>query len=159
MVFAGQLTAEQKAFCRLMVEGRRQTEAYMEVFGVKKQSAAGSASRLVRRPEIVDYMDTLKNRIEDCLAQSCVESEVVTDLCTVITATEVLGVLSSIAKGEPQFVTNPNTGEDGFFRPRIADRLKAAESLAKHYGLLSEHIEMDNTIQVVMEREIEELSK
>ena len=60
------LTKEQRLFCRLVaVEGMRQGAAYAQAFGVKPNSAATLAGRLLKRVEIVEEINRLSTRAEE----------------------------------------------------------------------------------------------
>lgn len=60
------LTKEQRLFCRLVaVEGMRQGAAYAQAFGVKPNSAATLAGRLLKKVEIVEEINRLSTRAEE----------------------------------------------------------------------------------------------
>lgn len=60
------LTKEQRVFCRLVaVDGVKQGAAYAQAFGVKANSAATLAGRLLKRVEIVEEIQRLSTRAEE----------------------------------------------------------------------------------------------
>lgn len=57
------LSEQERVFCRLIaVEGIKQGAAYAQVFGVKANSAATMAGRLLKRVEIQDEIERLSTR-------------------------------------------------------------------------------------------------
>ena len=61
----GKLNDKERMFCRLIaVEGLNRTEAYVQAFNVKRNSAATLAGRLFARVEIVEEIERLSTRAQ-----------------------------------------------------------------------------------------------
>ncbi len=55
-----ELNPKQKKFVNSVASGDSATNAYIEVYGCQKGSAASAASRLMGQPNIIEELDRLK---------------------------------------------------------------------------------------------------
>ena len=137
------MTEKQRLFCIEYLIDLNATRAYLEVYeNVKKESvAAAAASRLLKNVKI-------KKIIEEELEK--IKSEKIAD------ATEILEHLTAVMRGE---VTEERAMVVGLgdYESKIdtieiqatpKDRNKAAELLAKRYGLLTDNINV-NQVPVI----------
>ncbi len=139
------LTERQKMFCDYYIETLNATESYKRAgYKVKNDSSAAvNANRLLRNAKIKSYID---ERLKE------IGNERIAD------AKEVLEYLTSVMRGEiaevRYIVVHNKEGsyvEEREGPPTVKDRNKAAELLAKRYGLLNENmnINAEMTVKIV----------
>lgn len=96
------------------------------------------------KPELVEY-------ISERLAQM--------DAARVANAQEIMIYLTSVMRGESEAAVL-RMGADGqevlYKPPDEKERLKAAETLAKIHGLMTTRVDMQGTLPVVIENDLEE---
>lgn len=124
------MNEKQLRFCEEYVIDHNATQAAIRA-GYSERSAYSQASDLLRKPEI-------QNRIQE-LAGKLTKA-------TIATAEEVLEHFSKVMRGEI-FDQVVKRDEDGNLQKvdvvaKLSDRNKAAESLAKHYALLVDKVEV-----------------
>ena len=133
------LTEKQKRFCDYYIETGNATESYLRAgYKVKTDGAArANASRLLTKANVKNYIDNRLKELEDA---------------RIAKADEVLRHLTSAMRGEieEEVVVVESIG-DYESRARIIkkqlsakERIRAAELLAKRYGLLTEKLEVDD---------------
>ena len=123
-----EITDQQKAFCELYFAHNNKTKAYMEAFRIDEaryMSAAASANRLLKKPQVAAYYQSLVDQPRgDRIAK----------------AEEVLEYFTKVMRGEEK---------DQFgLEVSISDRNKAAEALGKKYGLFTEKLEVKGNIDI-----------
>lgn len=121
------MTEKQKSFCDFYLELGNASEAYKRAYPSCKKdgTARANSSKLLTKTNISQYIEERLKIIED----------------------------KRIAKGEEvlQYLTNVMRGEekDQFgLDALLQDRTKAAELLAKRYGLLKENVNVSGDIGV-----------
>lgn len=68
-----ELNDKQRMFCRLVaVERLNQTEAYVQAFGCKPNSAATLAGRLMKRVEVQEEIQRLSTEVRTCTVRAVV---------------------------------------------------------------------------------------
>ena len=138
------MTDKQKRFCDEYLIDCNATRAYKAAYPrVKKDAAASTASaRLLKRADVKAYIDEQMEKIR---------SEKVAD------AREVLEYLTAVVRGqtESEVLVVEGVG-DGCSEARIMtkgpdekERLKAAELLGKHLGLLANNVKLE-TVPVII---------
>ena len=139
------LTVRQKRFCEKYIELGNATEAYIQA-GYKlgtRRAAEANSCRMMRNDKIKDYISKLSGKITD---------ENIAD------AQEVLKYLTSVVRNQLQeeVIVVEGIGE-GFSLAKkvkkdisVKDRNKAAELLAKRYGLLIDKVNVEGTTKVVI---------
>ena len=134
------LTEKQKRFCDYYIKLGNATEAAIKA-GYNKKTAYSIGNENLKKPE-------LKNRIDAQLAKM--------DAARVADATEVMQYLSAVMRGEKteQVVAVEGCGdgcsEACVIEKQMAGReqVKAAELLAKRYGLLTENVKFNGGVPV-----------
>lgn len=135
------LTVKQQAFVDYYVETGNATEAAIRA-GYSKKSARAVGSENLSKPYIKEYIDIRLQEIESA---------------RIAKAEEVLKYLTSVMRGEvkEQAVVVVNLGDycsDAKIVDKqvdIKDRNKAAEMLAKRYGILTETIQFKDVPKIV----------
>lgn len=142
------LTIKQKAFADYYIELGNATEAAKKA-GYSNKTAGVIGDENLKKPYIKSYIDERLKKIED---------ERIAD------AAEVLKYLTSVLRGESEseIVVVEGTG-DGCSEarhlsktPDEKERLKAAELLAKRYGILTENYNIRDVTPVVIKDDISE---
>ena len=135
------LTVKQQKFINLFIELGNASEA-MRQAGYSAKYAAQNADRLLKNPKIAEEIEARMRKLEDA---------------SIAKAEEVLKHLTAVMRGEIQeeVIVVEGLG-DGLSEARIMrkqisekDRLKAAELLAKRYGILTEKVKLDITPIVI----------
>lgn len=140
----GKLTEKQRRFCDEYLIDLNATRAYKAAYPHAKSDGAAmsGASRLLRNVKVKEYIDAQILKISD---------EKVAD------AKEVMEYLTSVMRGKSisEIVVIEGTG-DGCSNarrmekaPDEKERLKAAELLAKRYGLFTDHVQADMDAEIV----------
>lgn len=138
----GKLTLKQRSFCDFYLELGNATQAAVKA-GYSKRTANRMATENLSKPVIRAYLD---KRLEQ------IESE------QIASAAEVMKYLTSVLRGDEKEETVIVEGiGDGMSEARIVrksvtpkDKLKAAELLAKRYGILSEKLNIEGAVPVVV---------
>ena len=139
------LSLKQKAFSDYYIELGNATEAYIKAgYKVKSRSIAEvEGCKLLRNPKVAEYITERLKQIEDS---------------RIADAAEVLRYLTSVLRGESKAEVVVIEG-DGLGcssarhmikAPDEKERLKAAELLAKRYGLLTDNLKVTSPIPVVI---------
>ena len=141
------LTEKQKRFCDYYIETGNATEAAIKA-GYSQRTARFIGAENLTKPNIKSY---IKQRLKE------LEDERIAD------ATEVLQYLTSVMRGE---ITETRYiavyDKDGSFveeregPPTVRDRNKAAELLAKRYGLLNENMNINAEMAVKIVDDIDD---
>lgn len=139
---------KQKAFADYYIELGNATEAAKKA-GYSHKTAGVIGDENLKKPYIRSYIDERLKQIED---------ERIAD------ASEVLKYLTSVLRGESQseivVVEGEGMGESTARRMKKApdekERLKAAELLAKRYGILTENVNIKDVTPVVIKDDITE---
>lgn len=142
------LSLKQKAFADYYIELGNATQAAIRA-GYTSKYANTNANKLLQNTTVKAYIDERLKQIED---------ERIAD------ASEVLKYLTSVLRGESESEIVVVEGEgDGCSRarnmlkgPDEKERLKAAELLAKRYGILTENVNIKDVTPVVIKDDITE---
>ena len=122
-------TEKQKAFCEHYLRTNNGAEAYLLAFGEDsakdRRFASNAAGRLLRKPHVKAYYDSLteKPRSERIAA-----------------ADEVLEYFTRVMRGEEKDQVGLDTS--------ISDRNRAAEALGKRYGLFTEKLDVKGSLDI-----------
>lgn len=135
------LTIKQQKFVNLFVELGNASEAARKA-GYSVKYAARNSDRLQKHPKIAAAISARMKELEDA---------------SIAKAEEVLKHLTSVMRGEIQEEVIVVEGDgDGYSSAKIMkkqisekDRLKAAELLAKRYGILTDKVKLDITPIVI----------
>ena len=141
------LTEKQKRFCDYYIETGNATEAAIKA-GYSQRTARFIGAENLTKPNIKLYIEQRLKELED---------ERIAD------ATEVLQYLTSVMRGEmteTRYIAVYD--KDGSFveeregPPTVRDRNKAAELLAKRYGLLNENMNINAEMAVKIVDDIDD---
>ena len=141
------LTEKQKRFCDYYIETGNATEAAIRA-GYSQKTARFIGAENLTKPNIKLYIEQRLKELED---------ERIAD------ATEVLQYLTSVMRGEmteTRYIAVYD--KDGSFveeregPPTVRDRNKAAELLAKRYGLLNENMNINAEMAVKIVDDIDD---
>lgn len=137
------LTETQKRFCDLYIKLGNATEAAIQA-GYAKKAAYATGAENLRKPQLRSYIDS---------RLAALESARVAD------AKEVMQYLTAVMRGEKDEETVVVEGiGDGCSEARVMtkkiggkEQVKAAELLAKRYGLLTENVKLsgEGVVQIV----------
>lgn len=135
-----EMTDKQKRFADEYLIDCNATRAYMAAYpATKKESTAAAAgAKLVRNCKVKKY---IAEQMEE------LKTEKVAD------AQEVIEFLSSVLRGEEDdYVLKFIDGDQRITEmpPNIKDRIKAAELLAKRYGLLTDKVNIEGQVPVMI---------
>lgn len=135
------MTDKQKRFCDEYLIDCNGTRAYKAAYpSVKKDNtAAASAAALLRNPNVQKYIAAAAEKLHN---------EKTAD------AREVLEYLTSVLRGgKEQVLRGVGQGEQVIDTMQVGakDRLKAAELLAKRYGLFTDNVNVsgEGVVQIV----------
>lgn len=137
------LTEKQKRFADYYIETGNATEAAIKA-GYSKRTARVIGQENLTKPAIKNYIDQRLKQLED---------ERIAD------AKEVLQYLTSVMRGEAieEIVGFTEFGVERVKKlPFIKDRVKAAELLAKRYGLLNENMNVNAELAVKIVDDIDD---
>lgn len=130
------MTEKQKKFCDLYIKYGEATRAAKEA-GYSSKTAYSIGVENLRKPELQSYIDARLQKLESA---------------RVADAEEVLRYLTSVVRGE---YTEPipilcGKGNQRLVNKEVGakDRIKAAELLAKRYGLLTENVNLTGDVGV-----------
>lgn len=133
------MTEKQRLFADEYLIDLNATRAYLAVYkNVKSENvAAANASRLLRNAKIQSYIEV---RLEEIKSKK------------IATVEEVMEYLTKVLRGEEadEVLRSSGEGVQVVDEVKVAnrDRLKAAELLAKRYGLLKDQVALDVTVPV-----------
>lgn len=136
------MTPKQKRFCDEYLIDCNATQAAIRA-GYSEKTAYSIGQRLLKQVEVDAY---IRERTE------AMKSKTIAD------ATEVMQYLTSVLRGEEteEVVVVEGCG-DGYSRASTMDKsvgakekLKAAELLAKRYGLLTDKVGIEGTVPIVI---------
>lgn len=132
------MTPKQKRFCDEYLIDTDGAKAAIRA-GYSERSAKQIASELLTKPDLRAYID---ERLSEMQSK------------TIADATEVMQYLTSVLRGESQSSVLAMCG-DGCQEviekaPDEKEKLKAAELLAKRYGLLTDKIGVEGVVPVVI---------
>lgn len=133
------MTEKQKLFADEYLVDLNATRAYLATYkNVKNESvASANASRLLRNANVKTYIG---DRLEAIKSKKIASVE------------EVMEYLTKVLRGEEadEVLRNSGEGTQVVDELRVAnkDRLKAAELLAKRYGLLKDNVALDVVLPV-----------
>lgn len=142
------LTEKQKRFCDEYLIDLNITRAYKAVYiNIKTDAAAGACgSVLLKNPKVRNYID---KRLKEIQTEKTA------------TVQEVMEYLTSVMRGEQvdEVLIGTGYGEQRKTKIQVSnkERLKAAELLAKRFGMLKDNVTVDVQVPVfVGEDELEE---
>lgn len=135
-----EMTDKQKRFADEYLIDCNATRAYMAAYpATKKESTAAAAgAKLVRNCKVKKYIAEQMEQIKST---------------KVADAQEVVEFLSAVLRGEQEdYALKLINGSQMITKmpPNIKDRLKAAELLAKRYGLLTEKVNIEGQVPVMI---------
>ena len=116
------ITSKQTSFCRQVALGSSLSHAYREAYSASNMLANTvhkEAHKLMRNPKVTTMVDALQKQANDQVVRLSVASR-----------EEVLATLTKCMQ----------SGE-----PKDSVRLKAAETLGKHYGLFTDRLAIEQT--------------
>ena len=136
------MTPKQKRFCDEYLIDTNATQAAIRA-GYSEKTAYSIGEENLKKPELRAYID---ERLEEIQSK------------TIASATEVMQYLTSVLRGEEKEEVIVVEGQgDGYSSARHIDkdvspkdRLKAAELLAKRYGLLTDKVGIEGVVPVVI---------
>lgn len=136
------MTNKQKRFCEEYIVDMNATEAAKRA-GYSEKTAYSIGNENLNKPEIQNYIQELTDQMK---ADSIASAE------------EVLQYLTSVLRGDEmdEAIVTESVG-DGMSEARrmnkkvnARDKIKAAELLAKRYGLLTEKVNVDGNGTVIL---------
>ena len=116
------ITSKQTSFCRQVALGSSLSHAYREAYSATNMLAntvQKEAHKLMQNPKVTTMVDALQKQANDQVVRLSVASR-----------EEVLATLTKCMQ----------SGE-----PKDSVRLKAAETLGKHYGLFTDRLAIEQT--------------
>lgn len=124
MADASALTEKERIFADEYIKTTNATQSAIKA-GYAENSASVTGSKMLRKPKVRQYIDTVMNERSKN---------------TIATADEVLEYLTKVMNGEEK---------DAFgLDASIADRTKAAELLGKRHMLFTEKVKLDAEIEI-----------
>jgi len=124
MADANTLTEKERIFADEYIKTTNATQSAIKA-GYAENSASVTGSKMLRKPKVRQYIDTVMNERSKN---------------TIATADEVLEYLTKVMNGEEK---------DAFgLDASIADRTKAAELLGKRHMLFTEKVKLDAEIEI-----------
>lgn len=124
MADANTLTEKERIFADEYIKTTNATQSAIKA-GYAENSASVTGSKMLRKPKVRQYIDTVMNERSKN---------------TIATADEVLEYLTKVMNGEEK---------DAFgLDASIADRTKAAELLGKRHMLFTEKVKLDAEIEL-----------
>ena len=132
------LTEKQKRFCDYYIETTNATEAAKRA-GYSEKTAYAIGVENLRKPQIEEYIRTRLDQMDKERVASA--EEVLAYLTSVLRGEETEQVLKGVGEGAQRLVDK---------EPNIKDRIKAAELLAKRHGLLTDKLDINGAVPVVI---------
>lgn len=124
MADASALTEKERIFADEYIKTTNATQSAIKA-GYAENSASVTGSKMLRKPKVRQYIDTVMNERSKN---------------TIATADEVLEYLTKVMNGEEK---------DAFgLDASIADRTKAAELLGKRHMLFTDKVKLDAEIEI-----------
>lgn len=124
MADANTLTEKERIFADEYIKTTNATQSAIKA-GYAENSASVTGSKMLRKPKVRQYIDTVMNERSKN---------------TIATADEVLEYLTRVVRGEEK---------DAFgLDASIADRTKAAELLGKRHMLFTDKVKLDAEIEI-----------
>ena len=124
MADANTLTEKERIFADEYIKTTNATQSAIKA-GYAENSASVTGSKMLRKPKVRQYIDTVMNERSKN---------------TIATADEVLEYLTKVMNGEEK---------DAFgLDASIADRTKAAELLGKRHMLFTDKVKLDVEIEI-----------
>nr|DAK14269.1 MAG TPA: Terminase small subunit [Caudoviricetes sp.] len=124
MADANTLTEKERIFADEYIKTTNATQSAIKA-GYAENSASVTGSKMLRKPKVRQYIDTVMNERSKN---------------TIATADEVLEYLTKVMNGEEK---------DAFgLDASIADRTKAAELLGKRHMLFTDKVKLDAEIEI-----------
>ena len=142
------MTPKQKRFCDEYLIDTNATQAAIRA-GYSEKTAKAIGAENLTKPDIRAYID---ERLAEMQSK------------TIATAEEVLQYLTAVLRGEEteEVVVVEGLGE-GMSRAKrmdkgvgAKDKLKAAELLAKRYGILTDRVNVDGAVPVMIVDDVDE---
>lgn len=129
-----ELTMQQNHFVKLISQGYIPTDAYIEAYNStgKRATAYVEASKLLKHPKITPWLDYYKQIMKDHIANEIKYS--IDDAFTEFEEMKLIALQST----------------DQWGRPNVQAANKAIEMKCKLKGLMSDDVNMNNTISVKM---------
>lgn len=124
MADANTLTEKERIFADEYIKTTNATQSAIKA-GYAENSASVTGSKMLRKPKVRQYIDTVMNERSKN---------------TIATADEVLEYLTKVMNGEEKDVFGLDAS--------IADRTKAAELLGKRHMLFTEKVKLDAEIEI-----------
>lgn len=132
------MTPKQKRFCDEYLIDCNATQAAIRA-GYSEKTAYSIGNENLNKPEIRAYID---ERLAEIQSKSIADAtEVIQYLTSVLRGTSKSSVLSLCGNGYQEIVEKT---------PDEKEKLKAAELLAKRYGLLTDKVGIKGTIPIVI---------
>ncbi len=139
------MTEKQKRFCDEYLIDLNGTRAYKAAYPSVKNdnTAAASASELLRNPKVREYLDERLKQLHDEKTAN---------------AAEVMEYLTAVMRGESSASVVVVEGEgDGISSAKIVrkppdekERLKAAELLGKRFGMFTDKVDTNAPVTIVI---------
>lgn len=140
MDLSSKLTLKQKKFADEYIISGNATESYLKAYAKQsRRSAEANARKLLAINSVKSYIN---ERLEKIQSSKIAKQE------------EILELLTSVMRGEQKEDTLQHVGgmqiisEIGI---SAKDRIKAAELLGKRYGMWTDRVETDSTVNIVFE--------
>ncbi len=137
---SSKLTLKQKKFADEYIISGNATESYLKAYAKQsRRSAEANARKLLAINSVKSYIN---ERLEKIQSSKIAKQE------------EILELLTSVMRGEQKEDTLQHVGgmqiisEIGI---SAKDRIKAAELLGKRYGMWTDRVETDSTVNIVFE--------
>ncbi len=131
------LTAKQQRFCDEYLIDLNATQAAIRA-GYSKKFAGQNADKILKNTNVKEY---IKNRMDEK------EKELIAD------QDEILRYLTAVMRGtetDEQYVVGAEGGVEKISVRKQVNQLKAAEMLAKRYGLLIDKMEVDADMEMTI---------
>lgn len=131
------LTAKQQRFCDEYLVDLNATQAAIRA-GYSEKTARAIGNENLTKPDIKEYIDAR-------MAEK--EKELIAD------QDEILKYLTAVMRGtetDEQYVVDPEGGVEKIPVRKQVNQLKAAEMLAKRYGLLVDKMEVDADMEMTI---------
>lgn len=139
------LTPKQQAFCDYYIETANATESYKRAgYIAKGNSAEVNASRLLSNAKIRDYID---ERLKQKESSRVASQDEVLEFFTSVIRGEVVERVPVILKTRYEMIDK---------EPSINDKLRAAEDLAKRYGMFKNDVNLSGILGVTIVDDVDE---
>lgn len=147
-----ELTEQQRRFCKYYVRCLNGTEAYRQAYGNENDSARSSASDLLTKPNIIDYINYLRSDIEEALDLSklkVVQEHTKMAFSSIaklhntwitrkefdeLTDEEKACIQEISTKTRKIYADGNEIGEEEYVKIKLYDKQKSLESISKMLG-------------------------